>query len=177
MHGTICSELNAYVTDKFGFDTWQKIRTDCNLGSKIYITSQNYPDEEVIQIIKSLADEVGKDESWIMDDFGKFMAEYIIKFFGTLFETHWGTLDLLEHIPMVLSKVLSMYPEMSHPELSTKRVEPNMLDITYSSDLKMCALAKGVVKGFGEHYQEKVFIVENSCLNNGDQFCQISVTV
>ena len=176
MHGTICSELNTYITNKFGFDVWQKIRTDCDLGSKIYITSQNYPDEEMIQIIKSLSAQTGKDEPWIMEDFGKFMAEYIVKFFGTLFEPQWGTLDLLENIPAVLSRVLSMYPEMSHPELNTTRVEPNVLDITYSSKLKMCALAKGVVKGFGEHYQENVFIVENSCIHNGDESCQISVT-
>lgn len=47
--------------------------------------------------------------------------------------------------------------------------------ITYSSERKLCAVAKGIVKGIGAHFQERISIRESECMLKGAPACRISV--
>ena len=55
------------------------------------------------------------------------------------------------------------------------RVSPDEVVITYSSERKLCAVAKGIVKGIGAHYQERISIRESECMLTGASVCTISV--
>ena len=47
--------------------------------------------------------------------------------------------------------------------------------ISYSSQRKMCALAKGIVKGIASHFKEAVSITESQCMLKGDPTCKLVV--
>jgi len=47
--------------------------------------------------------------------------------------------------------------------------------ITYTSPRKMCAVAKGIIRGVAAHYQEQVTVDEPQCMLRGDAACVLHV--
>ena len=57
------------------------------------------------------------------------------------------------------------------------RIEENKLLISYSSQRKMCALLKGMVRGAAKFYKEDITMIESRCMLQGDSECVVSVQV
>jgi predicted hydrocarbon binding protein len=47
--------------------------------------------------------------------------------------------------------------------------------VTYTSERKLCAVAKGIIQGIASHFQERVVIRERECMLKGAPACLISV--
>jgi serine/threonine protein kinase len=67
-------------------------------------------------------------------------------------------------------------PGAQPPVLDCIRSTPNEVQIVYSSDRRLCSVAKGIVKGVARHYGETVRISEDACMLRGDPFCALQVT-
>ena len=61
------------------------------------------------------------------------------------------------------------------PELKVSRTSPNEAVINYTSARKMCSVAKGITKGVAKHYNERILIIETTCMLRGNQACNMSV--
>ncbi len=51
MHGIIFSELRKYAEAKHGSGTWSALLKQANLGNKVYLPLQEYPDAEVVALV------------------------------------------------------------------------------------------------------------------------------
>ncbi len=49
------------------------------------------------------------------------------------------------------------------------------MTISYRSPRKLCALAKGIVRGAAAHYKVDITISEESCMLRGNPECLITV--
>ena len=47
MHGIIFSELRKYVDTKLGSEGWNQLLVDSQLGRRMYLPIQEYPDAEM----------------------------------------------------------------------------------------------------------------------------------
>lgn len=181
MHGFVCSQLAKYVMEKDDRDTWNRLLKEAGIGPRIYIASYSYPDEEIIGIISvaSKIKEVSVPD--ILEDFGEFIVKDLTKIYNALLDPNWKTLDVLEntneHINRVRKSMIKRggNADMTHPEFKCSRPSPEELIMIYSSPRKMCALAKGLARGFAKHYNEHIQITETSCMLKGSPACTISV--
>jgi hypothetical protein len=47
--------------------------------------------------------------------------------------------------------------------------------VIYASQRRMCGVAKGIARGLGDHYGERIEIAEESCMLTGASSCSIAV--
>lgn len=176
MHGLIFTELRKYVTSKYGFTTWETLLEKANLDNKVYLTTQVYPDSEILNIVDIASKATGLGIPEILEDFGKFLVPDLFYIFSSSIRPEWKMLDMLEQTEKIMHRaVRAREPQAKPPHLVCKRISANKVEIVYTSARKICPLAIGLIKGVADHYKEKVKISEPACMLRGDSACKILV--
>jgi predicted hydrocarbon binding protein len=178
MHGIIFSELRKYVDTTLGNGAWTAALADAGLANKLYLPIQEYPDADVFALVSSAARTTGQTIPAILEDFGEFIAPALLGLYRTLVRPEWKTLDLLENTEQTIHSVVrARNPGAKPAELSAVRVSPDMVDLTYTSQRKLCPVAKGIVRGVGKHFGETITIHEVACMHDGADACRMEVRV
>ena len=174
MHGIIFSELKKYVVASQGTDTWSKLHLASGLSGGMYLTTSTYPDSDAATLVSTASKILNVAPAVIMEGFGEFIAPSLIKIYNGLIRPEWRTLDLLEHVESVIHTAVRLRnPDMTPPRLTASRPSPGSVIITYSSDRKMCGIAKGIAKGIVKHYRERIEITETTCMLKGNRVCTL----
>ncbi len=178
MHGVIHGELKKYVVSRMGADAWNALVKEAGLQGRVHEPNKAYPDEDALALVQAAVKITGQDANAILEDFGEFLAPDLMHLYRAHVDPAWRTLDLLEFTESTIHRVVrSASPEATPPRLDVKRVNRERVTIRYQSARKMCAVAKGIIKGTAKHYQESVEIREPRCMHRGDAACEIEVTL
>lgn len=178
MHGIILTELKKFVVTRHGTDVWSKLLQESGLGLKTYLATSVYPDKDVLEIVNTAATMTGIPPKLLLEDFGEFIVPGLVKIFGPLIRPEWKTIDLIENTEGVIHKAVRLNnPGARPPELRCYKSGPGAVVITYSSERKICAVAKGIVRGVANHYGERIIIDETDCMLKGAPVCNILVRI
>ncbi len=176
MHGTIFAELKKFVTEKAGLDTWNAILEKSGSKRTVFLVTEAYPDQELVALVGAASQLLQKPVPDILQAFGEFIVPDLAKIYRALIKPEWGLLDLLENTESVIHTTIRLKdPAAEPPRLKCSRPNASEVVITYTSQRKLCPVAKGIVKGLADFYHEKVDISESSCMLKGDSQCLISV--
>ncbi len=178
MYGHLFIGLKEYVESEFDADTWITVINKSGSSSADYKVLLNYPDSEFTDLISAFASVTGNSVPATMELFGKYMAHFFTRMYGVFFKEDWNFFDLMEHVEDTMHRNLRMYnPGLHPPELAYTRISTDEVSITYNSHRKLCTFAIGLIKGFAEHYKEKISVTEKTCLLQQDNACRISIKV
>lgn len=176
MHGIIFSEMRKYVDTKLGSEAWNTLLADAQLGKRMYLPIQEYPDADMAALVSTASRNLGIPAEAILEDFGQFIAPSLVGLYRTLVKPEWKTLDLLENTEHTIHSVVrSRNPGARPAQLHAVRTGPDSVDLTYLSERRLCAVAKGIVKGVARHYGEEVSISETTCMHTGAEACRMEV--
>ncbi len=177
MHGIIFTALKKYVRTKLGDEAWTNLRAAAGLAGRVYLPVQPYPDEEMDALVTTVAHLSGISTDQLLQDFGRFIVPDFMTVYRPLVSPGWRTLDLLEHIESrIHPAVRSSNHGANPPTLRVERQTPDRVLIQYESPRHWCALGKGLIHGLAAHYGDRVTIAEDSCMLQGQPFCQLVVT-
>ena len=176
MHGIILSELRKYVEARHGAETWPALLRAAGLEGNVYLPIRSYPDAEVVALVSAASAATGAPADVILEDFGSFIAPDLVAMYRSLVRPEWRTLELLENTEETIHRVVRLKDATATPpELRCERAAPDRVVIRYGSPRRMCAVAKGIVRGVAAHYGERVEIEERRCMHRGDEECEIEV--
>lgn len=178
MHGIIFSELRKYVDTRLGSDGWNSLLSRADLGKRMYLPIQDYPDADMVALVGAAAEVTGLPQEEILEDFGEFIAPSLLGLYRTLVQPEWKTLDLLENTEQTIHSVVrARNPGAKPAQLQAVRIAPDVVDLTYNSDRGLCAVAKGILRGIAAHYGEALTIRETECMHQGADACRMEVKV
>lgn len=178
MHGVIFSELKKFVDTKFGGNTWNDLMNAAGLGTKLYLPVQHYPDSDAIALVTAASKATGMAPAQILEAFGEFIAPSLLGMYRPLVKPQWKTLDLLENTENTIHTVVRQRNPGAQPaQLKAIRINEKTVELTYSSERKMCSVAKGIINGLAKHYGENVTVTETTCMHKGGEHCQMTVVV
>ncbi len=176
MHGMIFAQLKKYVEKNYSLSAWNQLVQSAGGGPKIYLTLDEYPDQELMAIVTTASKVTGKAIPALLEDFGAFMVPDLVSMYRPLISPKWRTLDLIENTEGTIHKVVrARQPGAKPPALEVKRVSPTEVVLRYASPRKLCAVARGIARGVADHYGEKVQITESQCMHQGARECMISI--
>ena len=156
MHGIIFAELKKYVQARHGDDTWKALLQRAGLGVSIYLPIREYPDEEVVAIVGAASEATGAPAGEILEDFGGFIAPDLLSMYRSLVKPEWRTLEFLENTEETIHRVVRIKdPSARPPELRCERVSEREVVIRYTSARRLCAVARGIVRGVAGHYGDR----------------------
>lgn len=153
---------------------WSRLLEQAGVKWKIYLPIQTYDDAEATAIIQAASEISQTPTSAIVEDFGEFIAPNLVKMYASLKKPEWRTLDVIEHTENVIHTVVRMRePGAQPPYLKCTRLSPNEVRLIYDSPRQLRALAKGIAKGLGRLYGERIEIHETICMHVGADHCEL----
>jgi predicted hydrocarbon binding protein len=168
--------MKHFVTQNMGEGKWEELLEKAGLKGKLYMAHSEAPDEEVVAIVETASALTGQPVSDILTAFGEFLVPYLTETFNFLIKPGWTALDLIENTEESIHKVIRVKdPTAKPPALKCERTGDDEVKIIYTSPRKMCAVAKGISRGLGTHFNEALSIVENRCMHEGASECEIVV--
>jgi len=89
----------------------------------------------------------------------------------------WTLIEFLLNTESVIHKAVRLnMPTARPPAIQARRIGPDTVAITYRSERRLCAVAKGIIRGCAKHYRTEVAIGEDSCMLQGDPECVLTVS-
>lgn len=112
----------------------------------------------------------------ILEAFGEFVGGNLVTMYWHMVDPEWKTLDLIEYAEKsihvnIRKTVMGALP----PHLKCIRISPKEVHVIYGSQRRMCAVAKGMIKGIAAYYEEKVTVQETQCMHTGHPWCELVV--
>ncbi|MCI0652844.1 MAG: heme NO-binding domain-containing protein [Planctomycetes bacterium] len=179
MHGIIHLALRKYLQARHGPEGWQRLLEQAGASTSLgYVRVGYYPDEEFIAIVAAASSKTGAAIDAIYEDFGASVAPDLLMLYPRLVNPEWRTLDVLFNTESTIHRVVRARNKGAQPPaINCTRPSPDRVVITYTSPRKLCALARGLVRGVARHYGERVEIFESECMLRGGNACKIAVQV
>jgi Haem-NO-binding len=176
MHGIVLTELQEFVTRHHGLPAWREVQRRAGLPPKVYIPAATYPDGDVVALVGAASALTGTPVPDLLEAFGAGLVPGLLQIYGRMVKKGWKTLDLLEHTESAMHTVVRRQtPGADPPQLSCVRTDPDRVVIVYKSSRRMCAVAKGIIRGVAAHFGDRVAISETDCMLKGDPQCTIGV--
>jgi hypothetical protein len=178
MHGLIFLEFQRFAQKQTFITDWESLLREAQLPVKSYSPARAYPDEELLALVGTVSRLLNLPVASVLEAFGEFAAPELIRLYGRLIQPEWKTLDLIEHTEKLIHAAVRVgNPGAQPPVLDCIRSTRDEVQIVYSSGRRLCALARGIVRGMARHYGETVRITEDACMVRGDPFCALHVTL
>lgn len=177
MHGLVLTQLREHVVASYGAPTWTSLLHAAGLGGRVYAPSGDVPDEEVGALVAAAAAATGTSPAQVLEGFGRFLAPQLLATYSFLVPADWTAFDVLERTEQTIHTVVRARSKDAHPPvLGATRVGPTRVQIRYESERGLCALARGIALGLGDHYRTPVVVTETTCRQAGGPYCLLDVT-
>jgi predicted hydrocarbon binding protein len=142
------------------------------------VPTLDYPDENFIALLQKLSSATERPIAQVLEDLGRFMAPHLLSSYATMVHPRSSTLALLSVVEDVVHRVVRLRnPTVQPPVLTCLWRTDQEMELVYSSQRRLCALAKGIIRGVAECFRETVEIAEQQCMLKGDRFCCLLVRV
>lgn len=175
MHGLLFAELKRFVVARLGPDAWNKLLAEAGLGSKLYLPTQAYSDEELVRLVSTASKMTGIPTTDLQEAFGDFIAPELLKLYSTQINPTWRTLDVIEKTESFVHRAVRLkVPGAEPPRLVTTRPRPDEVILEYTSTRRLCPVAIGIIKGTARTMKETVDVRQDECMLRGDARCLIT---
>lgn len=174
MYGMIFDFLREYVEERHGGrDTWNALLQANHKEYKIYFPSIEYPDREIVALAVTAANALNLPLNAVLEDFGAFLATRLLSFYHMyITNDSWRSFEVIENAGGCIHHAINRHnPNRKPPKLVANRDAEGLLLLQYQSDRKLCHVVKGIVRGLGEHFDEKITITETQCMLDGADSC------
>lgn len=172
MKGIIFTEFIEMVEEKFGFVISDRIIGQAQLPSEgIYTAVGTYAFNELVSLVTQLSQETGTPIPELLFSFGHHLFGRFHAIYPHFFEGKTGAFDLLDQIEDYIHvEVLKLYPDARLPAVITEiSQDGQQMKMTYRSSRKMSDLARGLIHGCKDHFDEDFSLETLDITNDGEE--------
>ena len=169
--------LEASVSATHGAHVWDDL-LEATGSTGVYTTLGNYPDGELVALIRALAEHTGDTEREALRWFGRSAMPSLAKAYPEFFAGHDDTRTFVGTLNDIIHpEVRKLYPGADVPTFGYHASADGSITLRYGSPRRMCALAEGLIEGAAAQFGQVVRIEQPSCMLRGDELCTIEVRV
>jgi len=178
VHGVIFLELNRFVDARLGPGAWMETIGTAGITHAVYLPTQLYPDADLQAIVSVVSRKMSLEPSQVLEDFGAYIVPSLATLYSALIDAEWTLLDMLEHTESTIHRVVRIRAAgAAPPQIKCTRLRPDEVEIVYTSDRKLCAFARGIIRGLAKIYEEQAVVTEPECMLKGRPACRLHVKV
>lgn len=159
-----------------GDDRWDDILDEAKIDG-VYTTLGTYPDEQLGAVLSAAARVLDEPEGAVLRWIGRESASLLQERYPRLFTGHADTRSFLRSVEDTIHPhVRRQYRDAEPPLFQFEDLPDGTLEVVYSSERGMCALAEGLIEGCAPLFGEEATVVQPSCRTSGDPACTLHAT-
>jgi len=175
MKGVVFNHLADMVEEQFGLEAWDSILSSTELSGE-YISSETYPDEELMTLVNAAHEKTGIDTKDLVRAFGRYMLPIFRDTNPQFFEGHKNLKSFLLSVDRIIHvEVRKLHPDASLPEFDYQEESDSQLTMYYTSSRKLCHLAEGLIAASAEHFNTDYELQHNECMHDGADRCTLKI--
>lgn len=175
MHGIMFKSLKDFVVDRHDHDTWDEVRESADVAGKVYLPIDTYDDGELRRLVEAVSDRTGEPVSELLELFGRHVTARLFETYRNVGIDDDNALDLIVNTETQIHSALREQDSAVDPPRLTCRRYGDVVMVRYRSHRNLCSVAKGIVRGVGDHYGEPVVVTEQACMQDGATCCELVV--
>lgn len=178
VHGIVLTGLKNFVIQEYDADAWDAIHETAGVRKRLYVPVATYPDEVVLELVDAAAELTGLEVPALLRAFGRFLVPQLVSTYGVHVDRDWTGLELIANVETYIHEALRAKSNSTFtpPALRTRRLDDRRVAVAYESDRGLCALARGLLEGVADYYDEPLFVEQRRCVDEGAPRCVFVVT-
>lgn len=180
MKGIIFNLLESFISDNFDDEFLEEVYDKSELSDDVppFLGPVTYPDEQLVSMLKYVSRSIDIEIGKLLYDFGKYSIPVLADRYPVFFENNISSIEFLSSInDMHHLEVHKLYPDATPPDFKIEQINEKIMILKYSSERKLCDLAKGLIIGVGHHYNESINILKQQCMSENDSECVFEISV
>lgn len=157
MYGLVNQAIQQMVVEKFGEETWEKIRSKAN-AEDVFVAMDQYPDADTVNLVGASCEVLGIDAPTVLKTFGDYWVDFTGEAYGELFKMSGATfLQFVQNLNDLHSRVGQIMPELKPPSFSVTDVRDGQFTLHYHSVREgLFPMIEGLLKGLGRRFDTEV---------------------
>nr|XP_042698675.1 guanylate cyclase soluble subunit beta-2-like isoform X2 [Chrysemys picta bellii] len=154
MYGFINTCLKSLVIEKFGEETWEKLKTQAEVQDT-FMTYTVYDDAITLKLIQEACKILDVSEDAMLKLFGEYFFTFCkMSGYDRMLQTLGGNLtEFIENLDTLHSYLASSYQEMNAPSFRVeKRTDGAMLLHYYSDRRGLCHIVPGIIESVARDF-------------------------
>uniref|UniRef100_A0A8C6ZQ78 guanylate cyclase n=1 Tax=Nothoprocta perdicaria TaxID=30464 RepID=A0A8C6ZQ78_NOTPE len=146
-YGFINSCLKSLVVEKYGEETWEKLRLQAGVEDS-FLTFEVYKDEITMQLIDKACKILGVPADMVLRQFGEHFFEFCKRSgYDHMLRTLGGNLhEFIENLDALHSYLSLSYQEMNAPSFRVEKNGDGSMHLHYYSDRRgLCHIVPGII--------------------------------
>ena len=170
MYGLVNKAIYDMVCDRFGEETWQKIKQKAEIGVDNFLSMEPYPDDLTHRLVKAASEILGLSPGEIMQAFGEYWVQYTASHgYGDIMDMSSDNMtEFLENLDDLHARVGANFPQLQPPSFECSDQTEDSLNLHYHSTRKgLTPMVLGLLKGLGIRFNTEVEITQIQNRENG----------
>lgn len=169
MKGIVFTEFLEMVEREFGLIIADKIISKSSLKSQgVYTAVGTYNHSEMVQLVTHLSEEINVPPDQLLLTYGEHFFQVLADSYPGFFKGVPNAFAFLSSIENYIHvEVLKLYPDAELPRFDIIRLNENTLEMTYHSERKMAAFARGLLNSAVLFFKESIKIESEDLSGNG----------
>lgn len=180
MYGLVNIAVQELVEERFGKETWQKIKAKAEVTVPEFARMSPYPDEVTYRLVGAASAVLGVPAEQVLELFGEFWVLFTgQKGYGTLFSMSGGSLrEFLYNLDELHTRVGQNFPHLVPPSFSFDELSATELRMHYFSERAgLCPMVVGLVRGLSLRFKTEVQMTHPVCQVKGADHCEFLLTL
>ncbi|XP_042270427.1 guanylate cyclase soluble subunit beta-2-like [Thunnus maccoyii] len=153
-YGFINTCLKSLVVEKFGEETWLKLRDEAGVQDT-FLTYESYKDEITMQLVAEACKLLGVKPEVVLRQFGEYFFEFCKRSgYDHMLRTLGGNLfEFTENLDALHSYLALSYKEMNAPSFRVERNPDGTMLLHYYSDRRgLCHIVPGIIEAVAKDF-------------------------
>ncbi|KAK2881537.1 hypothetical protein Q8A67_018805 [Cirrhinus molitorella] len=154
MYGFINTCLKSLVIDRFGEETWDKLR-DAARVQDTFMTYEVYTDNITMQLVTEACKMLELERSVVLGQFGEYFFEFCKRAgYDHMLRTLGGNLfEFMENLDALHGYLSLSYKEMNAPSFRVEKNNDGSLLLHYYSDRRgLCHIVPGIIRAVAKDF-------------------------
>lgn len=172
MKGHIFNLLEDFIGEVAGVDKLYEILDECSFDtSSRFVRTENYPDEQLLEIVDRTVKKLGLTHEQAHFAFGKWLYPRLITLLPAEFTSFPHPAYVLKKLDDLHKiELKKLYPDAVPPTFEYHALSSTTAELIYRSGRRMFTLVEGTLQGMAEHYNVAITCTTTRHFN-GDENC------
>lgn len=179
MYGIVNKAVEELVTEQFGSEAWEEIRSRSGIDVDFFISTEPYDDDITYKLATAASEVLKLDIGTVLVALGEYWILKVGKTkYGGLMEAGGNNLrDFLINLPQFHNRIMLLYPKLTPPEFKiSDATERSVLVHYFSHRPGLQEFVRGLLQGLAKLYQTEANIEIVKHRNEGAEHDVFSVS-
>lgn len=172
MYGLVNKAIEDLISERFGLETWDRIKQDAGVEVEAFISMSDYPDEVTYNLVGAASRDLGVPADKLLEEFGEYWILYTAKKgYGELLRIGGSSLpDFLVNLHNLHTHVALSFPHLKPPSFWCTDVAAGSLRLHYQSERRgLAPMVVGLLRGLGKMFDTAVGIEQVQSCDDGSE--------